>query len=109
MGQVNLFRLTLDPADEVLASVRWLVGAGQREVAMLYVDDAWGARQRDLYNAALAARGGRLRAAVPFKAGATDFAASLQALFADRLALAAIPPVDGQVPPSQLASPGRRR
>lgn len=106
LGQVNLFRLSLDPADEALASVRWLVSAGHREVAMLYVDDAWGARQRDLYNAALAAHGGRLRAAVPFPAGATDFAPRLQALFADRLALAAIPPVAGQVPPSQLASPG---
>ena len=106
LGQVNLFRLSLDPADEVLASVRWLVSAGHREVAMLYVDDAWGTRQRDLYNAALAAQGGRLRAAVPFKAGASDFAASLQGLFADRLTLAAIPSVDGEVPPSQLASPG---
>lgn len=106
VGQVNLFRLSLDPADEALASVRWLVSAGHREVAMLYVDDAWGERQRDLYNAALAAQGGSLRAAVPFQAGATDFAQSLRALFADRLALAAIPPVDGQVPPSQLASPG---
>lgn len=106
VGQVNLFRLSLDPADEALASVRWLVSAGYREVAMLYVDDAWGERQRDLYNAALAAQGGRLRAAVPFTAGTTDFAASLRALFADRLALVDIPPVDGQVPPSQLASPG---
>ena len=104
--QANLFRLSLDPADEALASVRWLVTAGHREVAMLYVDDAWGERQRDLYTAALAAQGGRLRAAIPFKAAATDFAASLRTLFADRLALSAIPPVDGEVPPSQWASPG---
>jgi outer membrane PBP1 activator LpoA protein len=106
IGQVNLFRLSLDPADEALASARWLVSAGHHEVSMLYVDDTWGERQRDLYSAALVAQGGRLRAAVPFTAGATDFAASLKDLFADRLALADIPPVDGAVPPSQLASPG---
>lgn len=104
--QVNLYRMSLDPADEALAGARWLVKAGHREVAMLYVNDPWGQRQRDLYNAALARQGGRLLGAVPFEAGATDFTASLRGMFATRLTLAAIPAVPGEVPPAQLASPG---
>jgi len=56
---------------------------------MLYVDDAWGRRQRDLYSAALAGQGGRLSGAVPFDAGDTDFAATLRGLFGARLAGAA--------------------
>jgi len=106
VGQVNLFRLSLDPADEALAGVRWLTAAGHTDVAMLYVDDAWGQRQRELYNAELARHGGRLRAAVPFEAGATEFTASLRGLFADRLTLATMPQIPGQVAPAQLASPG---
>lgn len=105
-GQVNLYRMSLDPADEALAGARWLVTAGYREVAMLYVDDVWGQRQRDLYNGALAAQGGSLRDAIAFKPGTTDVTASLRALFADRLTLAAIPPVPGELAPRQLASPG---
>lgn len=106
VGQINLFRLSLDPADEAVAGARWLTAAGHTAVAMLYVDDAWGQRQRDLYNVALARQGGRLRAAVPFEAGAAEFTASLRGLFADRLTLAAMPQTPGQVAPAQLASPG---
>ena len=86
VGQVNLYRLSLDPADEAAAGAAWLAAAGYREVAMLYVDDAWGRRQRDLYAAAVQAQGGRISAAVPFDAGDTDFAATLRGLFAARLA-----------------------
>lgn len=106
VGQVNLYRISLDPADEALAGVRWLVAAGRREVAMLYVDDSWGRRQRDLYNAALTEQGGRLVGAVPFDAGDTDFSAALRGLFAGRLALEAIPAAPGELPPAQLAAPG---
>lgn len=88
-GQVNLYRLSLDPADEATAGAAWLAAAGHREVALLYVDDAWGRRQRDLYRAAVQAQGGHVGAAVPFDAGDTDFAAALRGLFAARLAASA--------------------
>lgn len=88
-GQVNLYRLSLDPADEAAAGVGWLAAAGYRDVAMLYADDAWGRRQRDLYRAALTEQGGRLVGAVPFLAGDTDFSAALRGLFSERLAAAA--------------------
>lgn len=107
VGQVNLYRLSLDPADEAAAGAAWLAAAGYREVAMLYVDDAWGRRQRDLYNAAVAAQGGRVIAAVPFDAGDTDFSAALRGLFAARLAAApaheapeALPAADGEPAPA---------
>ncbi len=105
-GQVNLYRLSLDPADEAAAGAGWLVAAGHPEVALLYVDDAWGRRQRGLYNAALAAAGGRLLASVPFDAGDTDFSAALRGLFADRLGIVALPVTPGEVPPIQRAVPG---
>lgn len=87
-GQINLYRLSLDPADEAVAGARWLTGAGYRRVAMLYVDDAWGRRLRNLYRRALQAQGGELVGAVPFDAGDTDFAPALRGLFAERLAAA---------------------
>lgn len=86
VGQVNLYRLSLDPADEAAAGAQWLAAAGYRDVAMLYVDDAWGRRLRDLYSAALVGQGGRLSGAVPFDAGDTEFAAALRGLFGARLA-----------------------
>ena len=111
-GQVNLYRLSLDPADEAAAGAAWLTAAGYREVAMLYVDDAWGRRQRDLYNAAVAAQGGRITAAVPFDAGDTDFSVALRGLFAARLAGAPAPaeirsesPLDAP-PAQQTTAPG---
>jgi outer membrane PBP1 activator LpoA protein len=87
-GQINLYRLSLDPADEAVAGARWLTGAGYRRVAMLYVDDAWGRRLRNLYRRALQAQGGELVGAVPFDAGDTDFVPALRGLFAERLAAA---------------------
>lgn len=87
-GQINLYRLSLDPADEAAAGARWLTAAGYRRVAMLYVDDPWGRRLRTLYRQALEAQGGQLVGAVPFDAGDTDFAPALRSLFADRLASA---------------------
>jgi len=89
VGQVNLYRLSLDPADEAAAGADWLAAAGYRDVAMLYVDDAWGRRQRDLYSAAVTEHGGRLAGAVPFDAGDTDFSAALRGLFRERLATTA--------------------
>ena len=96
-GQINLYRLSLDPADEAAAGARWLTAAGYRRVAMLYVDDAWGRRLRNLYRQALQAQGGELVGAVPFDAGDTDFAPALRGLFAERLAAAqeAAPAVAG--------------
>lgn len=89
VGQINLYRLSLDPADEAAAGAQWLAAVGHRDVAMLYVDDAWGRRQRDLYSAALTGQGGRLSGAVPFDAGDTDFSAALRGLFGARLAATA--------------------
>ncbi len=94
VGQVNLYRLSLDPADEAAAGAAWLAAAGYRDAAMLYVDDAWGRRQRDLYSAALTGQGGRLTGAVPFDAGDTDFSAALRGLFGERLAATASSPPD---------------
>ena len=102
-GQANLYRLSLDPADEAAAGVRWLAGAGYRNVAMLYVDDAWGRRQRDLYSAALGEQGARLTGAVPFDAGDTDFSAALRGLFSERLAAPA--PVSPDMPATMPMSP----
>lgn len=103
VGQVNLYRLSLDPADEAAAGAQWLAAAGYRDVAMLYVDDAWGRRQRDLYSAALAGQGGRLSGAVPFDAGDTDFAAALRGVFGARLAAAA--PATPDVPLAAAPTP----
>lgn len=99
VGQVNLYRISLDPADEAAAGAGWLAAAGYRDVAMLYVDDAWGRRQRDLYSAALAGQGGRLAGAVPFDAGDTDFSAALRGLFGARLAVTA--PASPDLPPAE--------
>lgn len=105
VGQVNLYRLSLDPADEAAAGAQWLAAAGYRDVAMLYVDDAWGRRQRDLYSAALAGQGGRLSGAVPFDSGDTDFAAALRGVFGARLAAAApdVPLAAAPTPPGPQA------
>lgn len=84
-GQVNLYRLSLDPADEANVGAAWLTAAGYRDVALLFVDDAWGRRQRDLYTAAIQAQGGHVSVAAPFDAGDTDFSATLRRLFAARL------------------------
>lgn len=96
VGQVNLYRLSLDPADEAAAGAGWLAAAGYRDVAMLYVDDAWGRRLRDLYSASVTEHGGQLVGAVPFDAGDTDFSAALRGLFRERLAM---------TPPVATASP----
>lgn len=103
VGQVNLYRLSLDPADEAAAGADWLAAAGHRDVAMLYVDDAWGRRQRDLYSAAVTEHGGRLAGAAPFDAGDTDFSAALRGLFRERLAT--IAPVAGAAPETRNVLP----
>lgn len=90
-GQVNLYRLSLDPADEANAGAAWLTAAGYRDVALLFVDDSWGRRQRDLYAAAMQAQGGHVSVAAPFDAGNTDFSATLRRLFAARLSAGEAP------------------
>ncbi len=103
VGQVNLYQLSLDPADEAAAGADWLAAAGYHDVALLYVDDAWGRRLRDLYRAAVTEHGGRLAGAVPFDAGDTDFSAALRGLFRERLTLT--PPVATASPEAPAVSP----
>ncbi len=105
VGQVNLYRLSLDPADEAAAGARVFAAAGYREVALLYVDDSWGRRQRDLYQTAVAQQGGRVTQAVSFDAGSTDFAGRLRGLLGERLA-ALQPPASGSLSPE--SGPGRQ-
>jgi outer membrane PBP1 activator LpoA protein len=103
IGQVNLYRLSLDPADEANAGAAWLTAAGYRDVALLFVDDAWGRRQRDLYAAAMQAQGGHVTVAAPFDAGDTDFSATLRRLFAARLSAGEAPAPTTAAPPGPQA------
>lgn len=58
----NLFVLSLDPLDEVLAAQEHAWNRGLRRAALLYPTDPWGERMFDLMRDAWVARGGTVRA-----------------------------------------------
>lgn len=68
----NLFVLSLDPLDEVLAAQEHAWNRGLRRAALLYPTDPWGERIFDLMRDAWVARGGMVRAVQGYAPRAHD-------------------------------------
>lgn len=76
----NLFVLSLDPLDEVLAAQAHAWNRGLRRAAILYPTDPWGERLFELMRDAWVARGGTVRAVQGYPPGARDPGAAVAAV-----------------------------
>jgi ABC-type branched-subunit amino acid transport system substrate-binding protein len=80
-GHTNVFRIGLTPASETERLAEYAVAElGVRRVGILYPEDGYGQSMRDLFTAALAARGAAVVAQTGYPAETTDFSGPVRSL-----------------------------